>query len=89
MVRLKSPMTETDFVKVKQGELILSVKQAIQVVTLAENSPSSGECVTAGWGTKTVTSLLMTSVLQKSVANFVDKDECEQVMNCDQDRSHP
>jgi len=63
LVRLKSPMTETDFVK---------------AVTLAEKSPSSGECITAGWGTKTVTSLVMTSVLQKSVANFVDKDECEQ-----------
>merc|ERR1711915_1052568 len=52
LVRLKSPMTETDFVK---------------AVTLAERSPSSGECITAGWGTKTVTSLLMTSVLQMSV----------------------
>ena len=63
LVRLKSPMTETDFVKVKQGEMIMSMKQDIQAVTLAEKSPSSGECVTAGWGTKTVTSLLMTSVL--------------------------
>eukprot|EP00091_Calanus_sinicus_P013423 TRINITY_DN29819_c0_g1_i1.p1 TRINITY_DN29819_c0_g1~~TRINITY_DN29819_c0_g1_i1.p1 ORF type:complete len:143 (-),score=27.20 TRINITY_DN29819_c0_g1_i1:353-781(-) len=61
LLKLKSPMTETDFLK---------------VIELAEVTPTTGACLTAGWGTKSVNSLVMTTILQKSSAYLVDKDEC-------------
>merc|ERR1719427_1045953 len=38
LLKLKSPMTESDFVK---------------MIVLADETPQSGDCLTAGWGTKT------------------------------------
>jgi len=64
LLKLKSPMEETDFVK---------------VIDLASETPATGDCVTAGWGTKTVNSLIMTTILQKSSAHIVEKEECEKV----------
>jgi len=64
LLKLKSPMTESDFVK---------------MIELADETPQSGDCVTAGWGTKTITSLLMTAVLQKSPASLVDRAECTEM----------
>merc|ERR1712215_405377 len=58
LVKLKSPMEESDFVK---------------VIELSSETPASGECITAGWGTKSVTGLLMTAVLQKAPASLVEK----------------
>ena len=34
------------------------------------------ECVTAGWGTKTVSGLFMTTILQKLDALIIDKEDC-------------
>ena len=50
-----------------------------QVLELAKETPTTGECVTAGWGTQTVNSLVMTTILQKTLAYLVDKDECNDV----------
>jgi len=62
LVKLKSPMEESDFVK---------------VIELSSETPASGECMTAGWGTKSVTGLLMTAVLQKAPASLVEKEDCK------------
>jgi len=65
LLKLKSPMTDTEYVK---------------VINLAEELPVDGqECITAGWGSKSVTSLLMTSVLQQSPATVVSREECQEV----------
>merc|ERR1712098_316437 len=66
LIKLKSPMEENEYVK---------------VINLASETPASGECVTAGWGTKSITGLLMTAVLQKAPASLVDMEECKEIMN--------
>merc|ERR1719510_1378273 len=64
LVKLKSPMKESEYV---------------QVISLPPSPPSPGlDCVTAGWGTQSVNSLVMTSVLQKTPAPLVPKEECEE-----------
>lgn len=50
-----------------------------KMIELTEETPQSGDCLTAGWGTKTINSLLMTAVLQKSPASLVDRAECTEV----------
>jgi len=62
LVKLKAPMTMTDYVK---------------VVPLAESPTGSGECVTAGWGTHTIGGLVPGSLLQKVAAPLVGREECE------------
>merc|ERR1719312_1718588 len=64
LLKLKFPMEETDYVK---------------VIHLASETPASGECVTAGWGTKSITGLLMTAVLQKAPASLVNMEECKEM----------
>lgn len=58
-------MEESDYVKI--------------IEMLSEVVQPEEECVTAGWGTKTVTGLLMTTILQKINATITDKEECKSV----------
>jgi len=63
LLKLKRPMEESDYVKI--------------IEMLSEVVQPEEECVTAGWGTKTVTGLLMTTILQKINATITDKEECK------------
>ena len=55
-------MEESDFVKI--AEMASEVVQP------------GVECATAGWGTKTVSGLFMTTILQKLNASITDKEDC-------------
>jgi hypothetical protein len=74
LVRLKSPMEMTDYVK---------------TIPLADSSPETGSCTTAGWGSHAVGSLVLApplpshslqlpgTVLQRLAAPLVGREECQ------------
>ena len=72
-------MEESDFVKVWLLYSNYIHPWVCKVIELSSETPASGECVTAGWGTKSVTGLLMTAVLQKAPASLVEKQDCKDV----------
>ena len=55
-------MEESDYVKIVEMS-----SEAVQPEV---------ECATAGWGTKTVSGLFMTTILQKLDASVIKKEDC-------------
>ena len=79
--RLQRAMTWPflSFVKVTFVILVDLNNRSALVVQVGPGDPSNWDCVTAGLGTTSVNSLVMTTILQKSSAYLVDKDECNDV----------
>jgi len=63
LVHLKSPMEMTDYV---------------QVIPLMREELLDGDCVTAGWGTHSLGSLIPGRLLQKVAAPLMERADCEE-----------
>jgi len=63
LVHLKSPMQITDYV---------------QVIPLMREELVDGDCVTAGWGTHSLGSLIPGRLLQKTSAPLMERADCEE-----------
>jgi len=65
LVHLKSPMQMTDYV---------------QVIPLMREEVIDGDCVTAGWGTHSLGSLIPGRLLQKAAAPLIERADCEETL---------
>merc|ERR1712012_76177 len=74
LVRLKSPMEMTDFV---------------QVIPLTREEVLEGDCITAGWGTHSLGSLIPGRLLQKSAAPLIDRADCMDKLSTCQNQGCP